>query len=77
MFMNLKIIFGFMVLLAVFFGSWLFAWPFVEGWYTAGSGWWNFMVENYFMIPHKLNLFLLGALLFFGGMYAGIRVVVT
>ena len=75
--MNLRFIFTFIALLAVFFGSWLFAWPFVEAWYQAGNGWWEYMSTYYFSIGYKLNLFLIGALLFFGGMYSGIRVVVS
>jgi len=74
--MNLRFIFGFIALLAVFFGSWLFAWPFVEAWYQAGGSWWEYMNTYYLGIPYKLNLFLLGSLLFFGGMYSGIKVVI-
>ena len=74
--MILKVILGMIILLAVFFGSWLFAWPIVEAWYVAGFDWWGYMVQNYLAIPHKLNLFLIGSLLFFGGGYFGIRVVV-
>jgi len=74
--MNLRFIFGFLALLAVFFGSWLFAWPFVEAWYQAGEGWIDYLSTHYLSIPYKLNLFLLGSLLFFGGMLCGIKVVI-
>lgn len=74
--MNLKALFFFVALLAVFFGSWLFAWPFVEAWYEAGPEWFGYLSVHYLEISYKLNLFLFGALLFFGGMVSGIRVVV-
>jgi len=74
--MNFRIVIGIIAMMAVFFGSWLFAWPIVESWYIAGVDWTGYIMENYMLIPYKLMLFSIGALLFVGGAYAGIKVVI-
>ena len=67
--MNIKIIIGIIIFAVIVFGGWLFWWPITESWYA-----WSW--EPLLSKAHKLNSFVLGAILFWGGVLAGIKVMI-
>ena len=67
--MNTKIIIGLIIFAVIIFGGWLFWWPITECWYAWS---WEPLLSN----AHKLNSFVLGAILFWGGVFGGIKVLI-
>ena len=67
--MNAKIIIGLIVFAVIIFSGWLFWWPLALCWYAWS---WEPLLSN----AHMLNSFVLGAVLFWGGVLGGIKVLI-